>query len=109
MPESAADRFLSRKLQRLKYYELRQVAVVAFVIGVLLHLCVAYAVLDGGSSQAKPIRSAPITQTPTPSTSQKITPSPTPLTDRTSCDAIRGTDYRSANERQWFLSNCSGP
>jgi hypothetical protein len=26
--------------------------------------------------------------------------------DRTSCAEIRNTDYRSATERQWFLSNC---
>lgn len=27
--------------------------------------------------------------------------------DRTNCDAIRGTDYRSDAEREWFLGNCS--
>jgi hypothetical protein len=32
---------------------------------------------------------------------------PTPLPDRTSCDAIRGTAYRSALEQQWFTTNCS--
>lgn len=31
---------------------------------------------------------------------------PTPLPDRTSCDAIRGSDYRSPAERDWFLANC---
>lgn len=29
-----------------------------------------------------------------------------PLSDRTSCDAIRGTAYRSSSERTWFLANC---
>jgi hypothetical protein len=32
---------------------------------------------------------------------------PTPLPDRTSCDQIRGTEYRSETERQWFQRNCS--
>jgi lysophospholipase L1-like esterase len=29
-----------------------------------------------------------------------------PLEDRTSCEAIRGTDYRSDAERAWFQANC---
>ena len=28
------------------------------------------------------------------------------LPDRVDCGAIRGSDYRSATERQWFLANC---
>ena len=32
--------------------------------------------------------------------------SPTALPDRTNCNDIRGTDYRSATERQFFLANC---
>ena len=33
-------------------------------------------------------------------------PAPTKLPDRNDCDAIRGTDYRSPTEREWFLANC---
>jgi len=29
-------------------------------------------------------------------------------TNRASCDEIRGTDYRSVEERDWFLQNCAG-
>jgi hypothetical protein len=29
-------------------------------------------------------------------------------TDRFNCDAIRGTDYESEDERAWFLANCIG-
>jgi hypothetical protein len=28
--------------------------------------------------------------------------------DRTSCNEIRGTAYRSASERNWYLANCAG-
>jgi len=31
---------------------------------------------------------------------------PTPLPDRTNCEEIRGTEYRSPTERQWYLDNC---
>ena len=31
---------------------------------------------------------------------------PAPAADRTDCDAIRGTEYRSTTERDWFRSNC---
>ena len=45
--------------------------------------------------------------------SQCLTPTPEPgatpanaTVNREDCDAIRGTDYRSQEERQWFLDNC---
>jgi len=31
---------------------------------------------------------------------------PTPLPDRTNCAEIKGTEYRSAAEREWYLANC---
>jgi hypothetical protein len=78
---------------------LRQVAAVAFIVGVLLHACVAVAVLDSGGGSAgngqRTITSGPATP-----------PTRTPLADRTDCAAIRGTDYRSEAERQWFMVNC---
>jgi hypothetical protein len=37
------------------------------------------------------------------------TPEPTStVTDRTSCAEIRGTDYRSSAERDWYNQNCTG-
>jgi lipoprotein-anchoring transpeptidase ErfK/SrfK len=33
-------------------------------------------------------------------------PTATALPDRTSCAEVRGTEYHSANERQWYLANC---
>lgn len=48
------------------------------------------------------------TSTPAPVTAtaeRKATPTPRPA-DRTDCDAIRGTAYRSTSERDWFLANC---
>ena len=33
-------------------------------------------------------------------------PAATKLPDRNDCDAMRGTDYRSPAERDWFLANC---
>jgi hypothetical protein len=42
----------------------------------------------------------------TPKAAQASPTSPTRLPDRTSCADIRGTDYRSDSERQWFLANC---
>jgi hypothetical protein len=40
------------------------------------------------------------------------TPSPAPEPNRQDCNQIRGTDYLSGSERDWFLANCpaaSGP
>ncbi len=44
--------------------------------------------------------------TPTTISSVLAAPTPSPLADRTDCDAMRGTDYRSPAERTWFLANC---
>lgn len=41
---------------------------------------------------------------PTPEPEE--TPEPDPALNRADCDAIRGTDYRSVEEREWFLDNC---
>jgi len=83
--------------------DLRHVALVAFAIGVLFHVCVVYAVLDdGGGDPAETAapRDQPVIQQPTPR--------PTQPPDRTDCAAIRGTDYRSEAERRWFQANCTG-
>jgi lipoprotein-anchoring transpeptidase ErfK/SrfK len=33
-------------------------------------------------------------------------PTQTPLPDRTDCNEVRGTQYRSGSEREWYLANC---
>jgi hypothetical protein len=46
---------------------------------------------------------------PANSNTQAQQPTPVPATngpDRTDCNAIRGTPYRSNNERSWFQQNC---
>lgn len=44
-----------------------------------------------------------IEATPTP---EPPTPTATPVQNREDCGEIRGTDYFSREERQWFLANC---
>lgn len=104
--------------------KLPQIAAIGFVIGILFHACVAIAVLDGGSgggsssagqtegdgvvieqqSTGTPAATTTVSATPRPPASPTTTPFPG---DRSSCDAIRGTEYRSDTERQWFIRNCS--
>lgn len=36
-------------------------------------------------------------------------PTPTPEPNREDCNQIRGTEYRSGLEREWYLNNCLGP
>jgi hypothetical protein len=48
--------------------------------------------------------SVPATPTPVP---QPTEVEPSPLPDRTDCEEIRGTAYRSEQERQFFLANCT--
>jgi hypothetical protein len=69
------------------------------VVGVVLNVCVASAILDdGGNGGASPSR---------PATVEEPRPTPTPLRDRTTCEEIRGTEYRSDSEREWFQRNCT--
>lgn len=44
----------------------------------------------------------------TPTAQPTTAPTATALPDRTNCNDIRGTDYRSNAERTWFQQNCSG-
>jgi hypothetical protein len=78
----------------------KTVAVLAFIFGVALHGCVALTILgSNGDSDDDP--GTEVTS-PGPNTPG----SPTQLPDRTSCDEIRGTEYRSDAEREFFQANC---
>jgi hypothetical protein len=90
-------------LERLAGHGMLSVALSAFAVGLILHICVVYAVLDDGGSSGQ-TSAAPGVDKPAPAV--VATPTPNRAADRTSCDAIRGTDYRSESERQWFLTNC---
>ncbi len=81
-------------------------AVIAFVAGVALWGGVACLVLGSGADAGKGTR--PSASTPR-ATLTAAAGTSTPLPDRRSCSEIRGTDYRSAAERQWYLDNCTGP
>jgi hypothetical protein len=78
-----------------------RVALWSFVAGVIIWVGGACLVLRGGGSGiSSPSRPVII------STQAAARATATALPDRTSCDAIRGTDYRSPAERQFFLQNC---
>lgn len=87
--------------RRLK---LPQVAIIGFVVGVAFHVCVVFAVLDDGSAATSTNRGAGTTEFVS---NPVVTATVAPLADRTNCNEIRGTDYRSAAERQWFQRNCA--
>jgi hypothetical protein len=93
-----AKTFLERILARRG---MLRIALGAFVVGILLHVCVVYAVLDDGGKQSRSAAPRPISSTPVAAAATATRPN-----DRTNCDAIRGSDYRSEAERQWFLTNC---
>lgn len=80
------------------------VALVAFVFGVILNGYIALSVLDDGGTSASPSEEAPLVVPANPTAEPTATA--TPLPDRTDCDEIRGTDYHSPTEREFFLENC---
>ena len=81
------------------------VALVAFIFGVFLNGYIALSILDDDDAAASSSGDdAPIIVPAAPTAI--ATDTPTPLPDRTDCDEIRGTDYRSGSEREFFLANC---
>lgn len=80
------------------------IALVAFIVGVLLNGYIAFSILDDEST-ASSVNEEPIIVPAAPTT--EPTPTITPLPDRTDCEEIRGTDYHSAEEREFFLANCT--
>ena len=91
-------------LEHIASHGMLRVALGAFIVGVFLHVCVLSAVLGDGGADRKP---TPPSRAPSGGAPPTVAATPTRPADRTSCDAIRGTDYRSEAERRWFLSNCS--
>jgi hypothetical protein len=75
------------------------VALVAFAFGVFLHAWVVITILDNDSSKTQTGEVPPATELQPP-------PEPATLTDRRNCAEIRGTDYRSTSERDFYLANC---
>jgi tetratricopeptide (TPR) repeat protein len=66
---------------------------------------------EAGDSRAaapddSPATSAPSATVPTQSAGPTTAAAPTALSDRTDCNQIRGTPYRSETEQQWFAANC---
>ena len=88
--------------------KLPQLAAIGFVVGVLFHACVIFAVLDDGSGGGGASTSPNVGATVESGTKPQATPTVSKTADRTDCNAIRGTDYHSENERQWFIRNCTG-
>ncbi len=85
----------------LRFLDIRLLALVGFVVGIMFHACVVVAVLEDDSPAAVPAL-IPVATVP----AATVTPALTVLPDRTDCEEIRGTQYRSASERQFFLENC---
>lgn len=78
------------------------------IVGVLMVLSASLVVGVLGSDPgedafAVPEPSATVAPTATPEPTPTATPDPQ---NRQDCGEIRGTDYLSQEERQWFLANC---
>jgi hypothetical protein len=86
------------------------IALIAFVFGVAINYWIATSILNGGGSgdssnaiEATSTVADAVEDTPTVAPQATATPQP----DRTNCDEIRGTQYRSVTEREFFLANCT--
>ena len=91
-------------------YTLAGVGVAGVVLAAVI---VAVAATNGGRGESgKEVIAATATSRPAPTSTQppaRPTTVPTArVTNRQNCDAIRGTDYLSTEERDWFLRKCEG-
>jgi hypothetical protein len=92
-----------------KSFRLPQIALVGFAVGIVFHACVVFSILDDGSSADGTSGTNEANVPREEVTLPTATATPDPRADRTDCAAIRTSgDYRSENERQWFLRNCTG-
>ena len=104
----------SRQPSRANDMTLVIIAAAAFFFGIIIHFIVFQSVLDSASSSSS---STAVEVTATPDDSDEgdanltptaeARPTATALPDRTSCEEIRGTQYRSVTEREFFLENCT--
>lgn len=78
------------------------IAIIGFMAGLVLWMGAACLVLGSGGDGSPSSASPGAVSTP-----RGAAPTATAAAFRTDCAAIRGTDYRSEAERQWFLANCS--
>jgi lipoprotein-anchoring transpeptidase ErfK/SrfK len=78
------------------------------IVPIVLVAAVAYQLANANAPVQQPppvvspttVTSAAEVETPTPAATS------TPLPDRTSCNEIRGTEYRSSSEREFYLAKC---
>ena len=102
----------SRRPSRAGDVSLLFIGVAAFVFGVALHGCVALSILeDDGAAESsdQPVAATATPDQAGPDATATVPPqaTATPLPDRTTCEEIRGTQYRSVSEREFFLANCT--
>lgn len=78
------------------------IAVIGLMVGMVLWLGGACLILGSGDDPVPTQRSPATVATP-----RSAVATATRLPHRTDCAAIRGTEYQSEAERQWFLVNCA--
>lgn len=88
-------------------------AAAGLVLTITVALLATAAVACGGSAaQGEVVATAtrqPPTGTPLPTSTTTTEPTVASLADRYDCEEVRGTDYRSLAEREWFLATCVTP
>ena len=95
---------------------LAAILIVCAVVGAVVVLTRSRTASNGEHQQQRVSRVLAATRTPrraTPTSTPPPTTAPAVVTagppDRTDCDAIRGTDYRSEAEHQYYLAHCLTP
>jgi hypothetical protein len=78
------------------------IAILGFMAGLVLWVGGACLVLGAGGDNGSSASPGSIS---TPGVQQRATA--TAASHRTDCAAIRGTEYQSEAERQWFIQNCT--
>jgi hypothetical protein len=78
-------------------------------VAVLASLVAACGGRAQGERVATPAPTAGPSATPPAASTPTDEPTGTPLPDRLDCEEVRGTDYRSLSEREWFLASCVTP
>ena len=101
----------------------RKALLIAVPVAIFLVTVAITLATSGGGNNDKPLAVNPtvapslnnLDTAPTASPTAKALASPTATVEptveapnRADCDAIRGTDYESPEERTWFLANCLG-